>query len=294
MALQKFSVDEAVGLLMARGSDDEGELSEDEIIGDFVREGGESVVLSSEMLSRVPAMTVAPLSSEIDSLLLGEEDDDVAEQGGDCGEGSTANMHDKTGKDDSGPAPFVFDWAEAPANSIEPDLPEFREPTGPSNEAKLAKTLTKTPLECFQLFFVPALVSILMTQTNLYADQCRATGVPSPSNLWLAVSMEEMLAFLGIHIAMGIVSLPSLHDFWSTEPILQHPWFSSVMSCDHFKQILRYFHCCDSTAYIPRDEEGHDPLYKIGRVIDILSHNFKDHFNAGRELSIDESMIGTK
>ncbi len=172
MALQKFSVDKVVGLLTARGSDDEGELSEDEIIGDFVR-GRESVVLSSEMLPRVPAMTVAPLASEIDSLLLGEEDDDVAEKGGDCWEGSTANRHDKTGKDDSGPAPFVFDWAEAPANSIEPDLPEFRKPTGPSNEAKLAKT----PLECFQLFFVPALVSILMTQTNLYADQCRATGV---------------------------------------------------------------------------------------------------------------------
>ena len=204
------------------------------------------VVLSSEMLSRVPAMTAAPLASEIDSLLLGEEDDDIAKRRWGCGEGSAANRHDKTGKDDSGPAPFVFNWAEAPANGIEPDLPEFKEPTGPSSKAKLAKT----PLECFQLFFVPALVSILMTQTNLYTDQCRATGVPSQSNPWFAVSMEEMLAFLGMHIGMGNVSLPSLHDFWSTEPILQHTWFSSVMSCDRFKQILRYFYCCDSTTYI--------------------------------------------
>ena len=110
MALQKFRVAEAIGLLPVCGSDDEEELSEDEIIGDFVTEGGESVVLSrsGEMLSQVPAMTVAPLASEIDSLLLGEEDDDVAEEGGDCGEGSAANRHDKTGKDDSGPAPFVF------------------------------------------------------------------------------------------------------------------------------------------------------------------------------------------
>ena len=62
----KFSVADAIGLLMARGSDDE-----DKIIGDFVTESDESVVLSSEMLSRVPAMTLAPLASEIDSLLLG-------------------------------------------------------------------------------------------------------------------------------------------------------------------------------------------------------------------------------
>ena len=135
----KFNVADAVGLLTAHGSDDKEEPSEDEIISDFVTEGGENVVLSNEM-SRVPAMTLAPLASEIDSLLLGEEDDDVAEEGRDCGEGSAANRHGKTGKDDSGPAPFVFNWAEAPANSIEPDLPKFREPTGSSSEPKLAKT----------------------------------------------------------------------------------------------------------------------------------------------------------
>ena len=71
MALQRFSVAKAVGLLTARRSD--------EVIDDFVTEGGESAVLFREMLSQVPAMTVAPLTSEIDSLLLGEEDDDVAE-----------------------------------------------------------------------------------------------------------------------------------------------------------------------------------------------------------------------
>ena len=71
MALQKFSVADVIGLLTVHGSEDEKELSKDEIISDFVTEGGESVVLSSDMLSRVPAMTVAPLTSEIDSLLLG-------------------------------------------------------------------------------------------------------------------------------------------------------------------------------------------------------------------------------
>ena len=71
MALQKFSVAETIGLLTAHGSDDEEEVSEDEIIGDFVREGGESVVLSSKMLSGVPAMTVTPLTSEIDSATWG-------------------------------------------------------------------------------------------------------------------------------------------------------------------------------------------------------------------------------
>ena len=63
------------------------------MIGNFMTEGGESIVLLSEMLSQVPAMTMAPLASEIDHLPLGEEDDDVAEEGGDCGEGSAAIGH---------------------------------------------------------------------------------------------------------------------------------------------------------------------------------------------------------
>ena len=93
MALRNFSIVEDVGLLTTFGSNDEEVLSEDEMIGNFMTEGGGSVVLSSEMLSRVPAMTVAPFALEMDSLLLGKEDDDVAEEGGDCGEGSAAIGH---------------------------------------------------------------------------------------------------------------------------------------------------------------------------------------------------------
>lgn len=50
------------------GPDDEEDLSED---SDFVTEGGESAVLSGEMPSRVPEISVAPLTSETDSFLLG-------------------------------------------------------------------------------------------------------------------------------------------------------------------------------------------------------------------------------
>ena len=46
--------------------------SEDEMVGDFVTECGESVALSCDMLSRVSATSVAPLASE----LLGEEESD--------------------------------------------------------------------------------------------------------------------------------------------------------------------------------------------------------------------------
>ena len=93
---------------------------------------------------------------------------------------------------------------------------------------------------------------------------------------------------------MGIVNLPSLRDFWSSDPILQHQWFPSIMSHDRFKQKLCYFHCAHSNGYVPRGEEGRDPLYKLREITDILTDRFKLCYKPGRELSIDESMIGTK
>ena len=269
------------------------------MVGDFVTDSGQSVVLSGETLSRASDMSVSlPDPSEMDSLLLddtggngGDSDDENGESMGGNGESMGGNRHE-TGDSgsDNGESAFDYDWCEADPNAICTELPEFQEPSGPSQEARNAKT----PLECFQLFFTTALVTILITQTNLYADQLRTASAPSPSNRWYDVSMEEILAYLGIHIAMGIVNLPSLRDFWSSDPILQHQWFPSIMSRDRFKQILRYFHCADSNGYVPRGEEGHDPLYKLREIIDILTDRFKLCYNPGRELSIDESMIGTK
>ena len=51
MAFQRFSVADGLGLFMCC-SEDEEELSEDEMIGNFMTEGGETIVLSSEMLSQ--------------------------------------------------------------------------------------------------------------------------------------------------------------------------------------------------------------------------------------------------
>ena len=51
MAFQRFSVAAGLGLFVCC-SDDEEELSEDGMIGNFMTQGGESIVLSSEMLSQ--------------------------------------------------------------------------------------------------------------------------------------------------------------------------------------------------------------------------------------------------
>ena len=40
------------------------------------------------------------------------------------------------------------------------------------------------------------------------------------------------MAFIGLNIAMGIVQLPALRNYWSTNAILAHPLFRTIMSRD--------------------------------------------------------------
>jgi len=307
MAVETFSAEE-IALLVSDVVCEDEESSDDEYAGDFTTSDGQTFVLSSESLYHSSRMTSSmPFPSEMDSLLLCETsdfdtaNDDRSETGGDeiideddgaaCrNDGNSETVDSSNEADDSRDWEFEYKWCDVEENFAEPDLPDFCEPVGVSGEARSAKS----PFECFTLFFTSAVISILVTQTNLYASQLRSAKVPSPSNRWEDVTTDEMLAYLGLHIAMGIVNLPNIKDFWSTEPILQHQWFGSIMCRDRFKQILRYFHCADQTGYIPHGQDGHDPLYKLRDIIDILSERFELLYNPNRELSIDESMIGTK
>lgn len=93
-----------------------------------------------------------------------------------------------------------------------------------------------TAMECFLLFITSALLDILLTQSNLYANQQRtAKNNCSP---WTPIGHTEFMAFIGMNIAMGIIPLPSLDEYWSTDPIMAHAWFPTVMSRNRFRQIL--------------------------------------------------------
>ena len=61
----------------------------------------------------------------------------------------------------------------------------------------------------------------LTEQSNLYTSQ-KGTAT------WVDTNEEEMYSFLGIHLAMGLVRLPSLKDYWSTNPLL----YSYLWHCE--------------------------------------------------------------
>ena len=67
-----------------------------------------------------------------------------------------------------------------------------------------------------------------------------------------------------------------------------------VLKRDRFSQLLKFIHLSDNSSYIPKGDPGHDPLYKIRPFLDPLLKNFQAAYVLGREVSLDEAMIGFK
>ena len=77
-------------------------------------------------------------------------------------------------------------------------------------------SIPDTPLDIFELFFSQSLKEMILHESNRYAKQ--AMGEEQYST-WKMISVEELKAFFGFLILMGIDHLPSLDDYWSKDPL---------------------------------------------------------------------------
>jgi len=162
-------------------------------------------------------------------------------------------------------------------------LPPFTLPSGPS-----ARTKTETtPLDVFHLMVTVVLLESIVKETLAYAELKKASN-------FTEFYIEELQAFIGIHIAMGLLKLPRIQDYWCTNEIISTPWFGAIMPRDRFFKIMHFLHLSDSSSQPKSGQTGYDPLYKVRNLIDHLSAVFPVYYQPSRELSIDEMMIGTR
>lgn len=184
------------------------------------------------------------------------------------------------GKHDGRPPPW--EWScDYNDDSTVSAPPPFNEPFGPSLEAQACEE----PEEFFSLLFPDELIQLIIDNTILYADQ---NGVP------ISFSFDDIRAYIGLNIAMGIVGLPEISDYWSREPILRSPWFASVMPRNKFYAISRFLHFVDKQAAPSRNDDNYDKLWKIRPIVKFVQERAQKMYVPGEHISIDESMIGTK
>ena len=89
---------------------------------------------------------------------------------------------------------------------------------------------------------------------------------------------------------MGILKKNSLEQYWSRDSILNMPFFGHYMSRNHFQNILWNLHVSDPDETNPqKGEAGHDPLFLVRPMVDMMQRNFHTKYRPGKELSLDES-----
>lgn len=129
-------------------------------------------------------------------------------------------------------------------------------------------------LSLLQLFLTPAL-------TDSWAQLSNAAAGAA----WPPTDTHELLAFIGVHIFMGIDSLPKRRMYWQGDT--RHATVAEVLSRDRFESLTRYLRVSPPEAgAAPRN-----PFSFVRAFIDSLNHSFPRHWNPGRHLALDESMV---
>ena len=139
-------------------------------------------------------------------------------------------------------------------------------------------------MEHLQLFFTDAIIADIAQQSNLYYKKKGKV-----INNWRDITPNEIKAFLGIILAMGLVDLPKFTDYWAKDGIVMVPWFSSIMTRTRFYEILSNIHLSND-----ENQTNGNKLAKLGNLAQLLNNTFHQRYTPSRNLSVDEQMIGTK
>lgn len=167
--------------------------------------------------------------------------DDLAEFSGDESEESESEEDEDVEEGEQ------WAWSEEINRRNDVDFNEF---VGLSADVNL-RSLTSSK-GFFDLFFTDQVWELLVTLTNLYANQKRGAAEKS---VWYPVSVAEMKGWVAVYLCMRIINKPNILSYWSTDPILSTPFFGATMSRTRFLQILRYLHFVD----ISQAPEPHSP-----------------------------------
>lgn len=107
---------------------------------------------------------------------------------------------------------LIFDWSND-SSVFKGERETFTGTPGPRCPISDAST----PLDVFRLFFNDDLMTLLVEETNRYAELsllCRQHSECSRMRKWQPVTREEMWTFLGILMWQGLYPLPVEKEYW--------------------------------------------------------------------------------
>ncbi|PNF23122.1 hypothetical protein B7P43_G06682, partial [Cryptotermes secundus] len=142
--------------------------------------------------------------------------------------------------------------------------------------------------EVAELFFGDSFFDMLCQETNRYYLQHREHYDRSYKALkWVDVTSAEMRKFFAIIFLMGHTRRDNLKEYWSTDPFLEIPIFSKLMSRKRFEQIWWCLHFNDNEL----QPQSTSRLFKIQPLLNFFVQKFQTVYKPNQQLSLDESVI---
>ena len=136
----------------------------------------------------------------------------------------------------------------------------------------------------FSQLFGDSIMDIIVTETNRYARQ-KLANTPRIEK-WKDITKQELRAYFGICIIMGINNLPRIAMYWSTDPFIGNTGIQSVMARNRFEELSQYLHFTNSETEPPRGDANFDRLFKIRPILSIVLNNIQNAYEPSKNLSV--------
>ena len=156
---------------------------------------------------------------------------------------------------------------------------------------------TNSPYQCFSLFFDEPFLGKILKNSNNYlnhkkekinnGNNTKFNKISNTNNNKLRVdkitklSYENIEKYIACLILMGIVGLPSYHDYWDKDELLLNA-VKYIMKKNTFENINQFIHP------EPADSKNEN---KILSSIKYIMQKAKLYFSPGTIVTIDERMV---
>ena len=145
----------------------------------------------------------------------------------------------------------------------------------------------------FTFMFGEDLFEKIFLETNRYARQKFADNEQRLGR-WQDVNRDEMKAYFGVCVIMGINNLPKIADYESSDIFIGNDGIKRTMTKNRFEEISQFFHLNNSSEEPARGEENFDRLYKCRPALTSILRNAQRCYSPKKNISIDEGMIAFK
>ena len=136
----------------------------------------------------------------------------------------------------------------------------------------------------------------IVDESNRYAATVTVNGKTRGGEGWWKLTLEELQAWIGISMLMGVKPLPNHRAYWrSSVPFLHCPVISSCMSRSRFERITACLHIVDDRL-LPtnRGDANHDKLGKVRWLLQEVRRKCQENWNLGQMVTVDEMMVRYK